>query len=1131
MSCPWRNKLLGLLLTVVLAVSSVAGFVPEVKAAEAEENVSLQESSSESISVELLSAQSAISVAQAIAKGNNGEIVTVSGYIAGHATGSLTANFQSPFANDYNFLIADAPGEQDTSRLVDVQVPSSLRASFGLQSNPSLVGKKVVVSGSLAAYNNFSGLKNVTIIELSEDGSGGNPDPGTGEPDPGHGETPTLPDGTGKKVLFDNSHAQTAGAADWVIEGAFSDFADGLRSAGFTVSSLERPIPYTFGEAPITYSALSDYDVFVIPEANIPFKASEQAALVQYVQNGGAVFFISDHYNADRNKNRWDSSEVFNGYRRGAYENPAKGMSAEESNSPAMQEITSSDWLADNFGVRFRYNALGDVNANDIVAPSQAFGITAGVGSVAVHAGSTLAILDPNKAKGIAYVPTGVSAWGNAVDSGVYNGGGRAEGPYAAIAKLGLGKAAFIGDSSPVEDATPKYVREENGAKKTTYDGFKEVDDGLFLVQTVKWLAHDESYTSLSEVHGLQLDTPTVLGADEQPANTTEPKPEPWAAPAAGYKWYDPTTFKPGAYGSTGVVVADPVYNFVHQSQLPSSEEFQIRLTVDGLNPGQSVSALKVGIYLSGGTQIARFKNSSGSWSDYNYSPEFSLTANALGHASIDLTVQLKPGQSGAANLRLKQGSANVITKSVTIANVSAEPLPGDTGGVPQLTSIANARQAADGTVVTVEGVVTSQPGVFGGQGFYVQDATGGIYVFQTAAGYQAGDVLKISATKTLYNGEVELENPVVIEKTGTLPLPVAELQEIVNDTNQGRLITLQNVQIQGYAQASPAGSFEFNALREDGSSIRIRIDGRTGINYAEFSALYPEGVKVSISGISSIFKGTYQLKPLSLNHVAANVSDITAPVTVAEVIGKTGQAEYNTQDVSISFIASDDGGSGLSGTEYRVNGGEWTNLSALTLSENGKYVVEFRSEDKVGNVEESKIIYINIDRAAPEIVVEGETNHVLQTLEKLPFSIVVSDQISGVQQTVYKLDGKQISNMLEITPLSWSVGKHTLIVTSEDQAGNSGSVSVAFEVTIDIDHLDELISLGEANKFIYKKGTLKSLQATVSSLQKAKSNKERQLKISALKIVIRAFEGKGITRDFTKQLLDDLNYISKNIA
>lgn len=32
----------------------------------------------------------------------------------------------------------------------------------------------------------------------------------------------------GKKVLFDNTHGQTAGAADWVIDGGFSDFANGI---------------------------------------------------------------------------------------------------------------------------------------------------------------------------------------------------------------------------------------------------------------------------------------------------------------------------------------------------------------------------------------------------------------------------------------------------------------------------------------------------------------------------------------------------------------------------------------------------------------------------------------------------------------------------------------------------------------------------------------------------------------------------------------------------------------------------------------------------------------------------------------------------------------------------------------
>ena len=39
----------------------------------------------------------------------------------------------------------------------------------------------------------------------------------------------------GKVVLFDVSHGGTEGNADWVIDGAFSDFADDLVSAGYTV--------------------------------------------------------------------------------------------------------------------------------------------------------------------------------------------------------------------------------------------------------------------------------------------------------------------------------------------------------------------------------------------------------------------------------------------------------------------------------------------------------------------------------------------------------------------------------------------------------------------------------------------------------------------------------------------------------------------------------------------------------------------------------------------------------------------------------------------------------------------------------------------------------------------------------
>lgn len=347
--------------------------------------------------------------------------------------------------------------------------------------------------------------------------------------------------GTGKKVLFDNSHGETAGAADWVIDGGFSDFGDALKAKGYTVAELRL-------NRALTTADLSGYDVVVFPESNIPLKTTEQQAILSFVQGGGSVFFIADHYNADRNLNRWDAGEVFNGYRRGAFGNPTKGMGTAEANSAAMQGVTSTDWLGTNFGIRFRTNALGDVNATDIVAPSQAFGITAGVSAVAMHAGATLVVLDPTKAKGIVYLPVTTSKWASAVDQGNYAGGGRAEGPFVAVAKIGAGKAGFIGDSSAVEDATPKYKREDTGATKTTYAGWSEVNDATLLTQMIDWLGIHESYTSLSQVAGLTLDSPTPLLAIDDPATSTEPQAEPWAAPPAGYLWYDQTTFASGSY-------------------------------------------------------------------------------------------------------------------------------------------------------------------------------------------------------------------------------------------------------------------------------------------------------------------------------------------------------------------------------------------------------------------------------------------------------------------------------------------------------------------------------------------------------------------------------------------------------
>ncbi|MGI8386757.1 5'-nucleotidase C-terminal domain-containing protein [Robertmurraya sp. P23] len=126
-----------------------------------------------------------ITVAEAIA--NNTGTATVVGYIVGYTTsgsgGKATYDFEAPFKDDLNFAIADSPDERDATKILPVQLTSSYRPTFGLLTNPSIVGEKVVITGSLELYFSVPGLKSPSA--MSFDGTTPPPD----EEEPVTGET------------------------------------------------------------------------------------------------------------------------------------------------------------------------------------------------------------------------------------------------------------------------------------------------------------------------------------------------------------------------------------------------------------------------------------------------------------------------------------------------------------------------------------------------------------------------------------------------------------------------------------------------------------------------------------------------------------------------------------------------------------------------------------------------------------------------------------------------------------------------------------------------------------------------------------------------------------------------------
>ena len=127
-----------------------------------------------------------ITVAEAIA--NNTGTATVVGYIVGYTTGGgsgkATYDFEAPFTDNTNFAIADSPTERDATKILPVQITNtSLRTQFGLQANPTYVGKQVVVTGSLAAYFSVPGLRSASAISFYDGTTPPPPDedPVTGE--------------------------------------------------------------------------------------------------------------------------------------------------------------------------------------------------------------------------------------------------------------------------------------------------------------------------------------------------------------------------------------------------------------------------------------------------------------------------------------------------------------------------------------------------------------------------------------------------------------------------------------------------------------------------------------------------------------------------------------------------------------------------------------------------------------------------------------------------------------------------------------------------------------------------------------------------------------------------------------
>lgn len=178
----------------------------------------------------------------------------------------------------------------------------------------------------------------------------------------------------------------------------------------------------------------------------------------------------------------------------------------------------------------------------------------------------------------------------------------------------------------------------------------------------------------------------------------------------------------------------------------------------------------------------------------------------------------------------------------------------------------------------------------------------------------------------------------VQIEKTGTAKLPESIVVAAVNDTNQGQLLKLNDVKVTNIITATPSGSFEFDAVANDGTSNHIRVDVRTGI--AKDSFPYAEGQKLNITGVAAIFKDVYQLKPRSLGDFSV-VEAEAAPVTTATLSANPNAAGWLNQPAEVTLKADSD----TAKVYYSLNGAAQSIYSTpLAVSKDGQYTLTYHA-------------------------------------------------------------------------------------------------------------------------------------------------------------------------------------------
>ncbi|WP_409345620.1 M60 family metallopeptidase [Paenibacillus sp. MBLB4367] len=305
-----------------------------------------------------------------------------------------------------------------------------------------------------------------------------------------------------------------------------------------------------------------------------------------------------------------------------------------------------------------------------------------------------------------------------------------------------------------------------------------------------------------------------------------------------------------------------------------------------------------------------------------------------------------------------------------------------------------------------------------------------------------------------------------------------------------------------------------------NGSAIDVMANAVFQSQDASIASIGANGLLTGHQAGNTVITAAYGAKTASAN--VKVLVDSVPPVTTDDA-----KAGWHNAPQTVTLAASD-GESGLAKTYYSLDGAPFAEGLTIAVESEGVHTIGYYSIDAAGNREADRAVTVRIDYTGP--VIEGTVTQSVYQSDSLTVSIQATDPLSGVAYTAYEWDGKPVGSPAGISPLTLSAGTHLLRVTAADHAGNTSSKAFAVQVTVDADHLDEILHAGSGKGWISNHGILQSLLAKAANVQKQQDAKQLLNALRSLEHEVSAQAGKHIDAEFASLLLGDIAFLKASI-